>query len=113
MENTGNIWNWSPINFFGSPCLSCVFNTLYDPLCISNNNNENTSWRSINSSNLLNKIMIKYGFTFESKVSNVVVFKHVMSSSGSVAGLGCAFYRPREGREKLGGRGGAELSGQP
>ena len=50
-------------------------------VCISENNNKHTSWCSINSSNESNTIIIKNGFTFESKVSNVVVSKQVMSSS--------------------------------
>jgi hypothetical protein len=50
-------------------------------VCISENDDEHTSWRSINSSNVSNTIMIKNGFTFESKVSNMVVSKQVMSSS--------------------------------
>jgi hypothetical protein len=67
VKNIGNIWNWSPINFFGPSCLPCMFNTLFIYLCVFENNNENTSWRSINSSNLSNTIMIKNGLTFESK----------------------------------------------
>ena len=50
-------------------------------VCISKNDNECTSWRNINSSNVSNTIMIKNGFTFESNVSNVVVSEKVMSSS--------------------------------
>jgi len=50
-------------------------------VCISENDNERTSWHSINSSNVSNTIMIKNGFTFESNVSNVVVSEKVMSSS--------------------------------
>ena len=50
-------------------------------VCISENDNERTSWRSINSSNVSNTIIIKNDFTFESNVSNVVVSEKVMSSS--------------------------------
>ena len=48
-------------------------------VCISENYNEHTSWCSINSSNT---IMVKDCFTCESKVANVIVSRHVMSSSG-------------------------------
>ena len=51
------------------------------------NDNKHTSWCSINSSNESNTIIIKNGFTFESKVSNVVVSKHVMSLSFSPSWL--------------------------
>jgi hypothetical protein len=44
-------------------------------VCISENENEHTS------SNVSNTIMIKNCFTFESKVSNMVVSKQVVSSS--------------------------------
>ena len=50
-------------------------------ICISKNDNESTSWRIINSSNVSNIIMIKNGFTFEFNVSNVIVSEKVMSSS--------------------------------
>src|SRR5688572_12791542 len=50
-------------------------------VCISENDNEHTSWCSINSSNVSNAIMIKNCLTSESKVSNVVVSEQVMSSS--------------------------------
>jgi hypothetical protein len=42
---------------------------------------EQTSWCSITSSNVLNILMIKNHFTFESKVTNKVVSGLVMSSS--------------------------------
>ena len=54
---------------------------------ISENNNEHTSWCSINSLNVSNTIMIKDYFTCESKVANVVVSRHVMSSSFSPSWL--------------------------
>ena len=50
-------------------------------VCISENDNEHTSWCSINSSNVSNTIMIKDYFTCESKIDNVVVSGQVMSSS--------------------------------
>jgi hypothetical protein len=31
VEDVGNTWIWSPINFFGLSCLPCVFNTLFGP----------------------------------------------------------------------------------
>jgi hypothetical protein len=59
-----------------------MFNTFFlIQVCIAENDNEYTSWRIINSSNVSNTIMIMNGFTLESKVSNVVVSKQVMSSS--------------------------------
>ena len=56
-------------------------------VCISKNDNECTSWRNINSSNVSNTIMIKNDFTFESNVSYVVVSEKVMSSSFSPSWL--------------------------
>jgi hypothetical protein len=43
LEDVGNTWTWSPIKFFGPPCLSGVFNTLLIHVCISKNDNEHTS----------------------------------------------------------------------
>ena len=31
VEDVGNTCTWPPINFFGPPCLPCVFNTHFDP----------------------------------------------------------------------------------
>jgi hypothetical protein len=56
-------------------------------VCISENDNEHTSWRSSNSSNESNIIMIKNCFTFESKVANVVISEQVMSLSFSPSWL--------------------------
>src|SRR5688572_21599766 len=53
-------------------------------VCISEIDNEYTSWCSINSSNVSHIIMIKNRFTSESKDANMVVSKHVMSSSISL-----------------------------
>jgi hypothetical protein len=50
-------------------------------VCISKNENEHTSWRSINSSNKSNTIMTKNYFTFELKVANVAVSELVKFSS--------------------------------
>src|SRR5688572_31876205 len=50
-------------------------------VCISEIDNEHTSWCSINSSNVSHVIMIKNYFTFESKIINVFVSGQVMSSS--------------------------------
>jgi hypothetical protein len=47
----------------------------------SANEIEQTSWCSINSSYVLNILMIKNCFTFESKATNKVVSRLVMSSS--------------------------------
>ena len=81
-------WGMLGIHGIGPQSTSLVLHTFQVCLvpflihvCISENNNKHTSWRNINSSNESNTIMIKYGFTFESKVSNVVVSKQVMSSS--------------------------------
>ena len=56
-------------------------------VCISENDNEHTSWCSINSSNVSNTIMVKDCFTCESKVANVVVSGQEMSSSFSPSWL--------------------------
>ena len=56
-------------------------------VCISEIDNERTSWCSINSSNVSNAIMIKNRFTFASKVANMVVSEPVMSSSFSPSWL--------------------------
>jgi hypothetical protein len=47
----------------------------------SENEIEQTSWCSINSLNILHILMIKNHFTFESKVTNMVISELVMSSS--------------------------------
>jgi hypothetical protein len=47
----------------------------------SANEIEQTSWCTINSSNVLNILMIKNHFTFESKVTNKVVSELVISTS--------------------------------
>jgi hypothetical protein len=47
----------------------------------SENEIEQTSWCNINSSNVLHILMIKNCFTFESNVTNIVIFELVMSSS--------------------------------
>jgi len=54
---------------------------------ISENENVQKSWCSINCSKISNTIMLKNGFTFESKVSNVVVSKQMMPSSFSPSWL--------------------------
>jgi hypothetical protein len=49
----------------------------------SENEIEQTTWCSINSSNVLHILMIKNRFTFESKVTIMVIYEVVMSSSDS------------------------------
>jgi hypothetical protein len=44
----------------------------------SENEIDQTSWRSINSSNVLHILMIKNRFTFESKVTNMVITELVI-----------------------------------
>ena len=61
----------------------------------SENDNEHTSWCSINSSNVSNTIMVKDCFTYESKVANVDVSGQVMSSSARVFP-----HRPRSLRQR-------------
>jgi hypothetical protein len=48
-------------------------------LSTSENEIEQTSWCSINSSNVLHILMVKDRFTFESKVTNMVVSELVIS----------------------------------
>jgi hypothetical protein len=81
-------WGTLGIHGIGPQSTSLVLHTFHVCLilflihvCISENDNEYTSWRNINLSNVSNTIMIKNGFTFKSKVSNVVVSKQVMSTS--------------------------------
>jgi hypothetical protein len=57
-----------------------------------------TSRCSINSSNILYILMIKNRFTFESKVTNMVIFELMMSSSRFLFhGLCCALVFPSQG----------------
>ena len=81
-------WRTLGIHGFGPQSTSLTFHAFHMqsnlPLIhvsISENDNEHTSWCSINSSNVSNTIMVKDCFTCESKVANVVVSRHVMSSS--------------------------------
>ena len=83
VENIGNTCTWPPINFFGPPCLPCVFNTLFDPCMYF----WKWQWTHIMVQHQFIKC-IKYNhgkgcFTCESKVANVVESRHVMSSSFS------------------------------
>ena len=83
VEDVGNTCTCPPINFFGPPCLPCIFNTLFDPCMYF----WKWQWTHIMVQHQFIKC-IKYNhgkgcFTCESKVANVVESRHVMSSSFS------------------------------
>jgi len=81
VEDDGNTWNRSQSTSLVLHAFHVCSIIFLIHVCISENDNERTLWRSINSSNVSNTIIIKNDFTFESNVSNVVVSEKVMSSS--------------------------------
>jgi hypothetical protein len=73
VENVGNTWTWTQSTSLDLHTIHVCLIVFFIHVCIFENDNEHTSWHSINSSNVSNTIMIKNCFTFESKVTNVVV----------------------------------------